>query len=114
MKVTDITYRVLGLEFSMPMSVIEERIMEMSTDEFVAYAKGFFDNPFHPCAYFCEPPRFGSKEEWDAWEKGEVEGDGHKLIRRDGGVQLYWQGVWQGARLTSLVEYKRRPHFRPE
>src|SRR3989344_4047126 len=98
--IMDITYRVLGIEFSVPASVIEKRIMEMSGDEFVAYAKQFIPNPYYPCSYYADPSWFKSREEW---EKYEIEGGGHRLIRREKGVKLYWEGTF----LKCLVEYSR-------
>jgi len=94
----NITYYALGIKFFMPASVIETRIMAMGSDEFIAYAKQFIPNPSHPCSCYTEPANFKSIEEW---EKYEIEGNGHRLIRQENGVKLYWEGD----RLHCLVGY---------
>ena len=95
-----IHHDVLGIQFSTPKKEVEQRIMEMSGDEFVAYAKRFIPNPYHPCSYYADPSWFKSREEW---QKYEIEGDGHRLIRQENGVKLYWEGTF----LKCLVEYYR-------
>lgn len=100
METDNVRYYALGIEFSMPKSVIEQRILEMSVEEFVWYAKRWIPNPYYPCEYYATPSMFNSREEW---EKYEVEGGGHKLLRREGGVKLYWEGT----SLKCHVEYER-------
>ncbi len=95
-----VKYVAFGLTFSMPREVVERRIMEMDTEKFIAYARGFLDNPYWPCAYFADRSWFKTEEEWQKYEN---EGDGHRLIRKEGGTKLYWDG----GRLKCLQEAQR-------
>ena len=105
-KMEMITYKVLGIEFSMPKSEIEKMILAMSVEKFCEYARQFIPNKYHPCAFYAEPAWFKSREEW---EKYEIEGDGHRLIRRE---TLEWECVklyWRLTSLQCLVQFLRRP-----
>ena len=99
MEINEISYRVLGIAFTMPAAVIEERIMKMGEEEFIAYARGFIDNPYHPCSCYVDREAFKTREEW---EKYEIEADDHRLIRQAGEVKLYWE---RGGRLNCLIGY---------
>lgn len=99
----NIIYYVLGIEFSVAASVIEDRIMEMGADEFIAYARGFIANYAHPaCSYYSDRDCFKSREEWQEYE---IEGGGHRLIRIERGFKLYWEGN----RLNCLFERSGGP-----
>lgn len=80
-------YVFKGLKVSISREILEKQILEMDIEKFIQYAWQFQDNEYWPCEYWMPRECFKTEE---AWHKYENEGDGHRLIRKERGVKLYW------------------------
>jgi hypothetical protein len=69
------------LSIEIPKNIIEEKIKEMSVDEFKHYAEKFY----HGDEYGYNPSWFKTHEEWE-----EVETKQYPIIRKEDGYKLCW------------------------